>query len=178
MFHCSPRCHEKNNISIPPLNHRIPFCHPSQGTATKRKSHHTVSTLYGSFITEGECFLGRFDMGRPVIRTTGRDLIAGFIVSDKIILGANDCPLLTYLHGDEETYTNISFCQSLFNLHQFGKDNAIDHFVLPLFTELQITYQLQGGTYLRSGAIFAAFIDGVPADARFNVWMGYTFRYN
>lgn len=153
--------------------------------------------------TIGNGFLGRLDIGKTIINTAERDLTAGFMLSDKVILGTDDYPLMTYLNGDEETYTNsgfhftpgvfasyiiqlqnkavfstnISVSQSLFNLHQFGKENSIDHFVLPLFTELQITYQMKGGTYLRSGALYAASINGVPADARFNVGMGYTFRY-
>lgn len=153
--------------------------------------------------TIGNGFLGRLDVGKTLINTTDRDLKAGFIISDKVVLGTEDYPLMTYLHGDEDTYTNSGFhftpgvfatyllqlqnqavlsinfsiSQSLFNLHQFGKDNAIDHFVLPLFTEMQITYQMRGGIYLRSGAMYAASISGVPADARLNMGVGYTFRY-
>jgi len=153
--------------------------------------------------TIGNGFLGRLDVGKTIISTAERDLRAGFIISDKVILGTDDYPLMTYLHGDEDTYTNSGFhftpgvfatyllqlqnravlfinfsvSQSILNLHQFGKDNAIDHFVLPLFTEFQITYQMNGGTYLKSGALYAASINGVPADARLNVGVGYTFRY-
>lgn len=148
-------------------------------------------------------FLGRFDMGKTVINTTNRDLRAGFTISDKVIFGTDDYPLYYYNQGDEDTYTNtgfhftpgfyvsskirfqnqgvlsanISFSQSLFNLHQFGKENAIDHFVLPLFTEFQVKYQMPGGIYLKTGAIHAASINGVPADARLTLAAGYTFRY-
>ncbi len=148
-------------------------------------------------------FLGRFDLGKTFISTTDRDLIAGFTISDKVVFGTDDYPLLHYNIAYEETYTNsgfhftpglyasfmirfqnqgvlsanISFCQSLFNLHQFGNENAIDHFVLPLFTELQVKYQMPGGIYLKTGAIHAATINGVPADARISLAAGYTFRY-
>jgi hypothetical protein len=153
--------------------------------------------------TIGNGFLGRMDVGKTIISTAERDLRAGFSISDKVILGTDDYPLTTYLHDDEDTYTNSGFhftpgvfatyllqlqnqavlfinfsiSQSILNLHQFGKDNAIDHFVLPLFTEMQITYQMKGGTYLRTGAMYVASINGVPADARLNVGVGYTFRY-
>lgn len=164
---------------------------------------------YNGFLTDitdrtiGNGFLGRFDFGKKVISTDNRDLLAGFIISDKVILGTDDYPLMRYNQVDEDSYTNtgfhftpglyasyvrrfqnqsvlstnISLCQSLFNLHQFGTENAIDHFVLPLFTELNVIYQMPGGIYLKMGAIHAASINGVPADARISAGAGYTFRY-
>ena len=152
--------------------------------------------------TIGNGFLGRLDFGKSIISTPTQRMNAGFIVSDKVILGTEDYPLY-YNHGDQETYTNtgfhftpgifasyervfqnqsilsvnISFSQSLFNLHQFGEDNAIGNFVLPLFTELQVNYQMPGGVYIKTGTIIPTSFNGVPADARISVGVGYTFRY-
>ncbi len=151
--------------------------------------------------TIGNGFLGRVDVGKSIINTPTQRMNAGFIFSDKVILGTEDYPL--YYNHDQETYTNtgfhftpgiftsyekifqnqstlsvnISFSQSLFNLHQFGEDNAIENFVLPLFTELQINYQTPGGVYFKTGAIIPASFNGVPADARISIGVGYTFRY-
>ena len=125
--------------------------------------------------TIGNGFLGRLDVGKSIIHTPTQRLNAGFIVSDKVILGTEDDPL--YYNHDQETYTNtgfhftpgffasyekifqnqsvlsvnVSFSQSLFNLHQFNDDNAIDNFVLPLFTEMQINYQMPSGMYFKTG---------------------------
>ncbi len=152
--------------------------------------------------TIGNGFLGRLDVGKSIINTPTQRMNAGFIVSDKVILGTEDYPILRN-HADQETYTNsgfhftpgifasyermfqnqsvltvnVSFSQSLFNLHQFGEDSAIDNFVLPLFTELQINYQMPGGVYIKTGTIIPTSFNGVPADARISIGMGYTFRY-
>ena len=150
--------------------------------------------------TIGNGFLGRLDVGKSIIHTPTQCLNAGFIVADKVILGTEDYPI--YYNHVQETYTNtgfhftpgifasyerifqnqsalsvnVSFSQSLFNLHQFDDDNAIDNFVLPLFTELQINYQIPGGVYFKTGTIIASSFNGVPADARISVGAGYTFR--
>ena len=152
--------------------------------------------------TIGNGFLGRLDIGKSIIHTPTQSLNFGFIVSDKVILGTEDYPL--YYNHDQDTYTNtgfhftpgifasyeklfqnqstlsinVSFSQSLFNLHQFNDDNAIDNFVLPLFTELQINYQMPGGVYFKTGTIIASSFMGVPADARISVGAGYTFNYH
>ncbi len=152
--------------------------------------------------TIGNGFLGRLDIGKSIIQTPTQNLNVGFIVSDKVILGTEDYPL--YYNHDQETYTNtgfhftpgifasyerilqnqsalcvnISFSQSLFNLHQFDDESSIDNFVLPLFTELQINYQLPGGVYFKTGTIIPTSFNGVSADARISVGAGYTFRYH
>ncbi|MEN8204002.1 MAG: hypothetical protein ABFS28_15500 [Bacteroidota bacterium] len=151
--------------------------------------------------TIGNGFLGRLDVCKSIIHTPTQRMNAGFIVSDKVILGTEDYPL--YYNHDQETYTNtgfhftpgifasyeklfqnqsvlsvnVSFSQSLFNLHQFNDDNATDNFVLPLFTELQINYQMPGGVYFKTGTIIPSSFNGVSADARISVGAGYTFRY-
>lgn len=151
--------------------------------------------------TIGNGFLGRLDVGKSLIHTPTQRLKAGFVISDKVVLGTEDYPL--FYHTDQETFTNTGFhftpgvfttyerlfqnksmfsvnfslSKSLFNLHQFGEDNAIDNFVLPLFTELQINYQMPGGVYIKTGTIIPTSFKGVPSDARISVGVGYTFRY-
>lgn len=151
--------------------------------------------------TIGNGFLGRLDIGKSIINTPTQRMNAGFLVADKVILGTEDYS--PYYNHDEETYTNtgfhftpgifasyerifhnqsalsvnVSFSQSLFNLHQFNDDNAINNFVLPLFTELQINYQMPGGVYFKTGTIIPTSFNGVPADARISIGAGYTFRY-
>ena len=152
--------------------------------------------------TIGNGFFGRLDIGKSIIHTPTQRMNAGFIVSDKVIFGTEDYPHViggpipgsytnTGFHftpGIFASYhklfqnqsvlsVNISFSQSLFNLHQFGEDSAIDNFVLPLFTELQINYQMPGGVYIKTGTIIPTSFNGVPADARISVGVGSTFRY-
>lgn len=148
-------------------------------------------------VTNG--ILGRLDVGRTVSGSEDRSLSAGFVISDKIVLG-------TQSYGEYfssgQSYTNtgfhftpglfagysqvfrnsgllhirLAFTQSLFNLHQFSEDAAED-FVLPLFTELDVKYQMKSGLYMNAGALMVTSFKYLPADTRIRVGMGYTFRH-
>jgi hypothetical protein len=145
-------------------------------------------------------FLGRLDIGKRLTGSENRSFSAGFIVSDKVMLGT-DSEIPYYIYGPEESVTNtgfhftpglfasydqhliragefsvrLAFTQSLFNLHQFG-DSAIEHYTLPLFTEVDINLRLPSGIYFLTGAILATSFSELPADARVRIGIGYTFR--
>jgi hypothetical protein len=152
--------------------------------------------------TVGNGFLGRLDIGKTLMATPGKRLLVGFVIADKVVLGSDDLvhvrePETTISTKDGFHFTpglfaalmgnlpnlstltvNISLSQSLFNLHQFGEENIQDHFLLPLFTELQFKYQIPAGIYFRAAALMAMPYKELPADARISAGIGYTFRHN
>lgn len=147
-------------------------------------------------------FLGRLDFGKRLISQEKRSFEAGFVIADKVVLGTQYHPGNIDRTSWEESYSSegfhfspgfyaayshgnihqgwlairFSLTQSLFNLHQFDDESAVDHFVLPLFSELDISYRLPSGWYLRAGGILAASYTALPADARVRMGAGYMFR--
>jgi hypothetical protein len=145
-------------------------------------------------------FLGRLDIGKQLTGSEFRSFNAGFVISDKVMLGT-DLEVPFYIYGPEETVTNtgfhftpgffasyeqllsragalsvrLAFTQSLFNLHQFG-ESAIEHYTLPLFSELDIKLRTNSGFYYLAGALLATSYKELPADARIRAGIGYTFR--
>lgn len=148
-------------------------------------------------------FLGVIRAGRPLIITPGRSLIAGFILSDKVIFGTLDFPTFSYTGIGEDSHTmegfhltpgvfasfslqypagmtlsvDASVAQSLFNVHQFDREAVYENFVLPLFTELQVKAQFNNGIYLRTGGLMGVSFIRLPGAARVSGAVGYTFRY-
>jgi hypothetical protein len=147
--------------------------------------------------------LGEFRTGRPLITTPGRTLSAGFLISDKVILGAESYPIVSYYGIGEDSYTmdgfhftpgvfasfrqqylngmtlslDLSLAQSLFNLHQFDREAAYENFVHPLFMEVLVKTQFDNGIYLRAGGLMGASFTRLPAAARISAGIGYSFRY-
>ncbi len=148
-------------------------------------------------------FLGDFRADRRLITTPGKTLSAGFLVSDKVILGTESYPVVSYHGIGEDSYTmdgfhftpgvfasyrqeyvsgmtlslDLSLAQSLFNLHQFDREAAYENFIHPLFLEIRVKTQFNNGIYLRAGGLMGASFNRLPAAARISAGIGYTFRY-
>jgi hypothetical protein len=149
--------------------------------------------------TVGNGFLGRLDLGKKVINTPGKALLAGFSLSDKVILGTD---IHLYNTPLQEQYTkegfhltpgvfaeyrqvlrnmasftlNFGLSKSIMNLHQFDQESAIGHYVFPVFSEIDLVYQMPGGLYFRMGTLVAISFEGVQSDARISGGIGYRFR--
>jgi len=145
--------------------------------------------------------LGRMDIGKTLVSSGNRNFAAGFVVSDKVMFGT-DTEIPVYATPPEELVRNTGFhftpgffvsydhvtgamnvfsvtlalTQSVLNLEQFG-DSYSGHYSLPLFTELDISYQMASGIYFRAGALMGASFHSLPADARIRLGLGYAFRH-
>jgi hypothetical protein len=153
-------------------------------------------------ITINNGFLGRLDIGKTLLRSDSKSLQAGFVISDKVIFGTDNYPGPVYNTDPSISYTadgfhftpgfftsyfntfnnssqlsiNLSFTQSLFNLHQWEEDPIPSNFTLPLFTELDLRFQMANGLYAHAGVIFMTPYQRLHNDARIRVGAGYQFR--